>query len=228
MNEKEKKNYTISMIINILIFIFTILASILIFTGIKFMHGTEPVLEVTKIGMFKFFTVDSNLFMALVALAFALEEYQLLKGQKKSISTKLFTYKLMSTTAVTLTFVVVFAYLGPFSSGGIPSMIRNSNLFFHLLIPVLSIINFTCFEKTKTITFKNVFYGLVPTLLYAIFYITNIIIHSKDGYVSPTYDWYWFVQKGIWSLIIVIPLFILITFGISYTLWKGNKFKATK
>lgn len=228
MKSKEKKNYTISMIINILIVIFTLLASILMFTGIKFMHGAEPVLEVTKMGMFKFFTVDSNIFMALVALAFALEEYKLLKKRKKSISAKLYVFKLMSTTAVTLTFVVVFAYLGPFSSGGIPSMIRNSNLFFHLLIPVLSIINFTCFEKTKTITFKNVFYGLVPTLLYAIFYITNIIIHSKDGYVSPTYDWYWFVQKGIWSLIIVIPLFILITFGISYTLWKGNKFKATK
>ena len=43
---KDKKiNIIISLAINICIFIFTILASIIMFTGFKFMHGTDIVLE---------------------------------------------------------------------------------------------------------------------------------------------------------------------------------------
>ena len=57
---KNKTNIKISLAINICIFIFTILASIIMFTGFKFMHGTDIVLESTKLGMFRFFTVDSN------------------------------------------------------------------------------------------------------------------------------------------------------------------------
>ena len=40
------------------------------------------------------------------------------------------------------------AYLGPISDGGITSLLMNSNLFFHFLIPIISILNFILFEKT--------------------------------------------------------------------------------
>ena len=167
---KDKKiNIIISLAINICIFIFTILASIIMFTGFKFMHGTDIVLESTKLGMFRFFTVDSNSLMGIVALVFAIKEIQLLKEEIKDIPLKYYILKLMATSAVSLTFFVVFAYLGPISEGGIPIMLMNSNLFFHLIIPVLSILNFVLFEKTDKIKFKHVFSGLIPTLLYGVF-----------------------------------------------------------
>ena len=219
----KKNKIKISLIINTLIIIFTIVASIVMFTGFKFMKGAEPILEMTKLSMFRFFTVDSNIFMAIMALVFSIEEIKLLKNKIKEIPLSIYILKLMATTGVSLTFLVVFAYLGPFSSGGIPSMIRNSNLFFHLLTPVLSIITFVMFEKTNKIKFKQVFYGLLPTGLYSIYYTTNILIHAENGKVSPVYDWYWFMQKGLWTAVIMIPLFLLLTFGISFALWKGNK-----
>ena len=219
----KKNKIKISLIINTLIIIFTIVASIVMFTGFKFMKGAEPVLEMTKLSMFRFFTVDSNIFMAIMALVFSIEEIKLLKNKIKEIPLSIYILKLMATTGVSLTFLVVFAYLGPFSSGGIPSMIRNSNLFFHLLTPVLSIITFVMFEKTNKIKFKQVFYGLLPTGLYSIYYTTNILIHAENGKVSPVYDWYWFMQKGLWTAVIMIPLFLLLTFGISFALWKTNK-----
>ncbi len=219
----KKNKIKISLIINTLIIIFTIVASIVMFTGFKFMKGAEPVLEMTKLSMFRFFTVDSNIFMAIMALVFSIEEIKLLKKKIKEIPLSIYILKLMATTGVSLTFLVVFAYLGPFSSGGIPSMIRNSNLFFHLLTPVLSIITFVMFEKTNKIKFKQVFYGLLPTGLYSIYYMANILIHTENGKVSPLYDWYWFMQKGLWTAVIVIPLFLLLTFGISFALWKTNK-----
>ena len=219
----KKNKYKISLVMNILIIIFTIIASIVMFTGFKFMKGAEPVLEMTKLSMFRFFTVDSNIFMAVIALIFSIEEISLLKNRIKEIPLYIYILKLMATTGVSLTFFVVFTYLGPFSSGGIPSMVRNSNLFFHLLTPVFSIITFVMFEKTDKIKFKQAFYGLLPTGLYSIYYTTNVLIHAENGKVSPLYDWYWFMQKGIWTAVIVIPLFALITFGISFALWKANK-----
>ena len=134
----------------------------------------------------------------------------------------MYILKLMATTAVGLTFFVVFAYLGPITKGGIMSMLRNSNFFLHLVIPVLSIITFIFFEKTDKIKLRHVFLGLVPTLVYAIFYLTNILIHMENHKVSPTYDWYWFVQNGVWTALIVAPIIILITYMISFILWKLN------
>ena len=219
----KKKNIKISLVLNIIIVIFTILASFIMFSGFKFMHGSEPILESTKIGMFKFFTVDSNLFMGIVALLFAIKEIKLLKGKTTDISVKMYTLKLMSTTGVGLTFFIVFGYLAQIAEGGIPSMIMNSNLFFHLIIPVLSMLTFILFEKTDKLSFKYSFYGLIPTVIYALYYLTNVLIHMENFKVSPVYDWYWFVQNGVWTAVIVMPIILIITYVISLLLWRLNK-----
>ena len=222
-NSVKDKKIIISTIINIMIFVFSLLASIIMFTGFKFMHGYEPILEARSISMFKFFTVESNVFVGIVALIFAIKEIRVLTNKEVDIGKKLYILKLMATTAVGLTFLVVFTYLGPISKGGIPSMLMNSNLFFHLIIPVLSMINFAFFEKTEKLHFKDSFYGIVPTFLYEIYYLGNIIVHMENGMVSPKYDWYWFVQNGVWTAIIVAPMILLISFIISLVLWRINR-----
>lgn len=227
MEKSSNKNLKTSCILNTIIFVFTIFASILMFTGFKFMHGYEIVLESTKIGMFRFFTVDSNLFMGIVALIFAIKELKLIKGSINEIPKRMYILKLMATAGVTLTFITVFMYLGPISKGGILSLLMNSNLFFHLLIPVLSILVFVLFEKTDKLTLKHTFYGLIPTVIYALYYLINILVHMENGKVSVIYDWYWFVQNGVWTGIIVCPMILFITYIISVILWRLNK-KKTK
>ena len=207
-----------SLILNIIIVLLTIFASILMFTGIKITHGAEPILETTKLGIFKFFTVDSNIFMGLTSLLFIIKEIK-----SEEITKTMFRLKLMSTTAVSLTFIVVFTYLGPISKDGIISLLQNSNLFFHLVIPVLSIITLILFERTNKLKFKDTLYGIIPTIIYATFYLINIIIHIENGKVSPVYDWYWFVQNGLKTAIIVAPMIILISYIISLILWKLNR-----
>lgn len=219
-----KKN-KIALIINIIVVACTILATIIMFTGYKFMTGNEIVLESTKLGMFKFFTVDSNIFMGIAALILAIEEYKLLNGKIKEIDIHKYILKLMATAGVGLTFFTVFLYLGPISDGGIYSMLLNSNLFFHLIIPVLSIINFIFFENTDKLKIKHSLYGLIPMILYSVFYMINVFMHVENGNVAVEYDWYWFVQNGIWSCIIVIPVIFIFTFLISLGLYKfNNKF----
>ena len=213
----------ISLILNSLIVIFTIFASVIMFSGIKIMHGMEPVLESSTFGMFRFFTVDSNLLIGIISLIFLLKERQLLLGKIKRISTWYYILKLIGTVSVTLTFLVVMFYLAPISPGGIMSMLQNSNLFFHLIIPVLSITTFCFFENTSKIRFRKNLYSLIPTFGYTIFYLTNVLIHLENGVVSTKYDWYWFVQGGLHQIYIVIPSMLLITLIISIILWIINR-----
>lgn len=221
-NSKDFKYIKVSLVINIIITLLTIIASVIMFSGFKFMKG-EYVLESTRIGMFRFFTVDSNIFMGIIAFIFSIKEIKILKGEIDNIDKNMYILKLMATVGVALTFFTVFGYLGPISEGGIPSMIKNSNLFFHFIIPVLSVINFVIFERTSNLKFKTTFIGILPTLLYAIYYITNILIHMEEGKISPKYDWYWFAQGGIIQIVIVMPLMLGISYIISLLLWQLNK-----
>lgn len=214
------KNIKVSFIINIIIFVLTVFASIIMFSGFKFMQGPDLVLQSSSVGMFRFFTVDSNMFMGIMALIYAIYEFKVIKGTKKDIGKRVRLLKYMATVSVSLTFIVVFSYLGPITKGGIILLLKNSNLFFHLIIPVLSIINMVLFERSNKLQFKDTIYGILPTVLYAIYYMTNVLIHMESGKVVPDYDWYYFVQNGVWTAAIVIPIMLLITFIIALVLWR--------
>ena len=224
----NKKSLKISIVLNIINTLMVIFACYVMFSGFKFMQGRDLVLQSSKVGMFKFFTVDSNLFMSIIALIFAVKEIRLLKGKVKEIPTLYYILKLMATTSVTLTFVVVFAYLGPIAKYGIGSLLMNANLFLHLIIPLLSIFTFIFFEKTNLLKVKDLFLAVVPTIIYGIYYILNILIHMDEGKVSPIYDWYYFVQNGVWTAVIVVPVIFTISYIISLILWKLNKKEGEK
>ena len=221
----KKNKIIISVIINISIAVATLIVLILGCAGIKFMKGYDSSVDAIGVSMFRFFTVQSNMLMGVVALIFAIKEIQLLKGKITQIPMKHYIAKMAATTAVSLTFFVVFAYLGPISKGGTVSLLQNSNLFLHLITPVASILTFVLFEKTNTIKFKNTMYGLVPTVLYSIYYIINLSFHIENGKVSTEYDWYWFVQNGIWTAVIVAPMMLGITYIITLIMWKLNRIR---
>ena len=44
----KQRNIKISLIINIIIVLLTVFATIIMFIGFRFMHGSEPILETTK------------------------------------------------------------------------------------------------------------------------------------------------------------------------------------
>ena len=212
----------VSYFLNIIIVLLVIIASITMFGRIDFMNMPNPVNEEHIIGMFKYFTTDSNILVGLASLLLLIEEKKVLKDNRKSISSSFYIFKFVATVSVTITFLTVFLYLGPGSKGGIISMLTNSNLFFHLIIPVLSIISFVCFERTNKINKKYIKYGLIPVILYAIFYLANVLTHVENFKVSIKYDWYYFLQYGFWLIFVVVPLMFLLTYFVSLTLYKLN------
>ena len=218
----NKKYIKISIVLNLIIVILTLFALITMFFGIRYMGDDIP-LDTSGIGMFRLYTVDSNLFMGIVSFIFALYEIKLLKGRIKEIPKILYILKLMATVGVTLTFLTVFGYLGFMVNGGVIVLLKNSNLFFHLITPLISIITFILLEKTNKLSFKYTFIGTITTIIYSIFYLTNVLVHMENGKVNPIYDWYWFVQGGINQAFFVLPIMLIITFIISLILWYFNK-----
>lgn len=212
----------VSLVLNIIIVFLVITASVMMFAKIRLMGG-DVLLETSRIGMFKFFTVDSNIFMGLVSFIFIIKEIGIIKGKEKEIPKNLYILKLAATTSVTLTFITVFGYLGFIAEGGVLVLLKNSNLFFHLIIPVVSIITFIFFEKTNKINFKSTFLGIIPMIIYGVIYTINVLIHLNGNKVDPVYDFYYFVQGGIQQVFIVVPIMFIITYIISFILWKINR-----
>ena len=219
----SKKKLKISLFLNILIVLMTIFAFVVMFTDFKFMPGVETVIASSKVGRLRFFTIDSNLLMGITAFVFLIQQIKLLKGKIKKIDRKYYVLNLMATTAVALTFIVVLGYLGHITPNGLYSMYVNKNLFFHGLIPLVAIINFIFFTNTNKLKFRDTRYGLTYIYLYILYYIINIVMHVENNKVSPNYDWYYFVQGNICKAFIVGPLIILLSYFISYALWRFNK-----
>lgn len=208
-----KKN-NIAIIINSIIFLLVLIGVIFMFNNIKFM-GDSQLLTISKIEMFKFFTVDSNILMGIASLLYVLYH----KKEKKII----YQLKLIATTSVTLTFLVTAFYLVPTSKYPFWYFYQNSNLFFHLIIPILSIITFTIFEKNNQLEKKETYLGLIPVILYSLYYTGNILIHINQKSLIKNYDFYGFLIGGEKTIILVIIIILIITYSISYTLWHFNK-----
>lgn len=185
------KKIKVSLILNILIVLLVILATIFMFTGFKFMPGGS-LLEVSKVEMFKFYTVDSNILMGIVSLIFIIYEKKLLKNKIKEIPKKVYILKLIATSGISLTFITTSFFLAP--TYGFYAMFNNSNLLFHLVVPVLSIITYIFFEKHDN-KYKYAILGIIPMFLYSIFYTTNILIHLNNGGLTFKYDFMAFYKE---------------------------------
>ena len=213
------ENIKVSIIMNMLIVILVIVGTIFMFTGVTFMPA-EKLLEASKIEMFKFYTVDSNILMGIISLIFLIYEKKLLKNEIKEIPKKIYILKLVGTSAITLTFATTAFFLAP--NYGLYAMYNNTNLFFHLIVPVLAIISYIVFEKHEN-KYKYAIFGIIPMFIYSIFYTINVLIHLNDGGLTFKYDFYGFLQGNINNIYVVMPSIYIISYLMSIMLILGNK-----
>ena len=218
------KKIKISFILNILIFLLVLFGIITMLTNFKFMPGVD-LLSVKGLECLKFFTVDSNILVGLISLILCYFEYQVIKNKRNEIPSYLYIFKLVGTVSVMLTFLVTAFYLAPSIPNGYYALYRNAYLFFHLIVPLLSLISFIFFEKTNKIKFKYLFLSLAPIILYGIFYIANILLHLDNGNISKEYDFYMFAQGGTNTIIFVFLVIQILSFIITLIIWLLNKEK---
>ena len=179
----SKKNSTAEIILNIIIIIFTIVGIIFMLTG----KTEEGALQASGIENFKFYTVLTNVFCGIVAMIYLC--FILLKRN----TDKMAVLKLAAVCGVAITFAVVAFMFGPLY--GYPQFYKRGNLFFHLLLPVTAMAEFIV-VKRKRIPFVHTFIAAVPTLLYGIGYLLNILINGIGGPWPDTNDFYAFLSWG--------------------------------
>ena len=190
-----KKSQTAEMIFNTVIVILTAIGIVLMVTG----KSEEGALQSSGIENFKFYTVLTNVFCGLVALICLV----LLVAKKNT--DKMAAFKLAAVCGVAITFAVVAFMFGPLY--GYPQFYKRGNLFFHLLEPLVAIVEFILIRRKK-IPFKYTVIAAVPTLLYGIGYMTNILINGIGGPWPDTNDFYAFLS---WGWPVGIAIFAVIT-----------------
>ena len=162
----------------------------------------------------KFFTVESNLFIGIVAFI----SYLYNKRGKNPLWLTVLKY--VATGSVALTFFTVVFYLGPLI--GILSLLVGPNLYMHLITPVLAMIYFIFIEpRTDEFKFKHTFLCPLPCLIYGVGYITNVAL--TNGYGTTQNDWYAFGTFGLGIGIAVFGVMIIFMYGIGVGLYFAHK-----
>ena len=176
---------------------------------------------------FKMFTTQSNVISGVVGLIIVIFEILIVLKKRNELPKWVKFVKMVTTTGVTLTFIVCVFYLGfvAVAQGhNYFDLFKNKNLFFHFLTPVSAILSFILFEGTDEINFKLTFLNVIHMVAYSIFYTINVFTHlSIDGKVQRKYDWYYFVKKENWTFAIIAIIILLVTYGIGLLLWWSNK-----
>lgn len=204
----SKKKLSFSIIISAVIFVMVCAAWYAMFTRAK-----GETFAQRGFSNLKYFTVDSNLLMAAAALVYIVFAGSVLFGKRNNIPEWAEIFYYIAVTAVSLTFSMVMVYLGP--AFGYGSMFGHANLYFHLIVPVLSILSLCLLHNGHKITLKDSFLSLIPLLLYGVYYLGMIIRFGLD---RPRTDWYWLAVGGEKMIPLVFLLIILGTWGISLLL----------
>ncbi len=210
-----------------------------VFFAVKwfFAPGHVDVVGSTATNCFNYFTIDSNVLMALTSLMWivyiafggkAKDGGSFAKGTNGLTGAPaprwLSVLRFASVTAVTLTFLVSAFFLGPMEYikrgiTGYLSMFKENVFFLHFLCPVICIISFVTYRKDEALRKKDCWFALLPMLIYGVLYFYQVLVSKAWK------DFYGFTFGGQYAIVpVVIAMIIIITYGIAYFLGK-MKFK---
>jgi len=173
-------------IVNLFIFLVTAVLFIVFFR--KDGHWTRDQVRKT----FRFFTCQSNALCAVSALAMAVAQWA------GSVPRWVWTLKYIGTAGVTVTMLTVFLFLAPGAGKDWYQVLLKgaSNLFMHLLTPLLAILSF-CLPEKRGMSFPWSLWGMLPVLVYGQHYLYRIL-YAPEG--KKWDDFYGFNKQGKWPI----------------------------
>lgn len=201
MTKKQRVIQWLSILLCITIIITTTTSVLSFFT-----NGGEGNMEGIGSTCFRYFTIDSNILMAISCL-FWIPYLLFTFNDRKKISMWIRLLLLSGTVSVTVTFVTVMVFLGPVL--GYQAMLTGNNLFLHLINPLLALLLLLIAPDIK-LSWKFFPIGVVPVFIYGVIYL--IMVKFKE--IWP--DFYMIAQGN--NLLFTIPVFLIgaavITFGL--------------
>ncbi len=175
----------------------------------------------TAVGLYslKYFTVLSNLLEGLASLLMAIGLFAVLRGKKDKVCHKVFLLNHVGTVAVSITFWVVMLFLGPLFGYG--AMFQGGNLWLHGINPLLAIAAFFFLDQFDRVEKKELWFSLVPVLIYGIFYLGNVMVNGIGTFPNLN-DFYGFFFAGLPSAAMIYVVLLLASLLIGAVLRLGN------
>lgn len=166
--------------------------------------------------IFNYFTVQSNIFMIVMALVVLCNEVLLLAFKKSFMNQVLLYIKFAATIAVTLTFIVFFTMLAPLV--GINYLLSFNNFSLHAIVPILAIVDFILFDTDINITYPKSLIGTAAPLCYVFFVYIGVPFNLQYGenikfpYFFLDYETNGFLfEKGFGIILWILVLFIAVS-----------------
>ena len=133
--------------------------------------------------MFIFYTEDSNILSACICAMVAVGQLVCIFTGRE-LPRWLHTLKYIATCCLTMTFLTVVFVLGPMyedGNGWYIMLFTGSMLYHHFLDPVLAILSLVLFERLPRLPLGQVWWALVPTILYGLYDLHGNITGTIDG-----------------------------------------------
>ena len=190
----------------------SVLMVVFVFLAIVFRVLQKEDMVVREVGLqtFRMFTVLSNMLMAIgfaMVIPYAVDG---LRYRNYHLPRWVVDLLFMGTTCVSLTFIIAVTALSAMA-GFDRMMIQRTNIFFHTLVPLLSIYTFLFINTDHEIRFRANFLAMLPMILYSIAYL--ILAFGIGEKAGGWRDHYHFAE--MMPLYLAIPLMYALTFGIA-------------
>lgn len=168
------------------------------------------------LGLFSYYTQDSNILGLLSSLCFVITGYEGFKRGEVKTNNFVSKFRFMATSCMCLTFLVVVFVLIPLAGFKWTGwyLFGGANLYYHTLCPIISFISFTFFEDVVNLRFVNTAINFIPTVIYAAVTITlnalNVMygpypflrVHEQS--VLASVIWFIVIVGGSWGLSILV------------------------
>ncbi|MCR4906551.1 MAG: hypothetical protein K6A33_10765 [Clostridiales bacterium] len=189
----ERRRAALNIAVQFCLIVFTVipLSALLFFVE----RPDEPV----HFEVFRYFTTLSNVAAALAAIPAAVFAVRVLSGKGGRLPLWLLICRFLATSMLTLTMMTVLCFLGPIYGYG--EMYTGVNFWFHLINPVLSVTAFLFLETETAIPFKAAPLGIVPTVLYGLVYVREVV------FIGAWPDFYSLNPGGRWVVSVLAMLF---------------------
>lgn len=223
--KKKRLHNSMSIILNVSIVLFTVYAISVYFTNDSF-----DTLMAGKTTWLRYFTNLSNILVAIASLVTLIFNCKMAYKDKFFLPKWVMVLKFSATVSVTLTLMTVVCFLAPITTKmGLSyfHLFEGNYFFLHFFTPVLAIISVIFFERTKDFKFKYCLFGILPTVLYSIAYIYQVVFVGKDNGGWP--DFYHFTFGGNFKLVPIVGLAMYaVTFAFCAIIWKFNSIRTKK
>lgn len=209
-NALSKKNLIALLIINMVTVILFFLA------WIETMSTKKGALIASGFAYLRYYTVISNALFTVTSLVLAIIVICMLAGKASRVPRAVFMIKYISASMLSVTFWVVLVMLAP--RLGIVFLFSGANFWYHFIIPFISIGEFILLDRFGKISFKETFLTLIPTLIYAAVYITNVAVNGR----TPANDFYGILNWGLPVGILILLFIMAVNWGSALLLRFGR------